>query len=258
MAELNNSYIFRCSNKTEQECFDRHLFGELEKLSRRILEIKTGDTLFLYNVDTSLLYGVFTASSDGKKDIQSDAWKGKFPWQVAVSMTKDYEPLHKSEIDHLIQMTSTFSKFHPLMRVDASTTRKLITLFKSKDRKKIVQPTSSIKPKGEFRCTDGHWVRSKWEQDLDEWLFDKRICHGYEHHLNLNEEMWCDFFIPKSHTLNTEDVYIELWGQKTKSYLARQAKKRELYAKYELTLIDVYPEDLPHLDERLLPKLQGI
>ena len=80
MAELDYSYIFRCSNKTERECFDRMLFGENKKNSYLVEEVKKGDVLFLYNVDTALMNGPFIAISDGKENIEKEAWKENFPW----------------------------------------------------------------------------------------------------------------------------------------------------------------------------------
>jgi hypothetical protein len=75
---------FVCTNETESECFQRALFGDTKKLWDEIKDVKRGDTLFLYNVDTDVLFGPFTAESDGKLDIEPDAWGGRFPAQVRV------------------------------------------------------------------------------------------------------------------------------------------------------------------------------
>jgi hypothetical protein len=79
-----NGYIFTCTNKTEQECFDRMLFSINKIYAEKALQVKKGDIFFLLNLDTDILYGPFTAESDGKKDIVPEAWGGKYPYQVSV------------------------------------------------------------------------------------------------------------------------------------------------------------------------------
>jgi hypothetical protein len=85
---------FICTNETEAECFQRALFGDTMKFWDEIKDVKKGDILFLYNVQTDVLFGPFTAESDGKRDIEPDAWGGRFPAQVrvgwkAISMIKN-------------------------------------------------------------------------------------------------------------------------------------------------------------------------
>ena len=45
-----------------------------------------------------------------------------------------------------------------------------------------MMPDSDYRKKREpvYRCDDGHYVRSKNEQLVDNWLYYHRICHGYE------------------------------------------------------------------------------
>jgi DNA modification methylase len=45
--------------------------------------------MFLNNLDTDSLYGVFEAVSDSGFNIKSDAWKGKYPYQVKVKVLGD-------------------------------------------------------------------------------------------------------------------------------------------------------------------------
>lgn len=77
-------YIFACTNKTEQECFEHMLFSTNKLYADNILRVKRGDSLFLFNMDKDVLYGTFKAKSDGKKDIVPEAWGGKYPYQVEV------------------------------------------------------------------------------------------------------------------------------------------------------------------------------
>src|SRR6185436_17428615 len=84
-AEQTAGYIFACTSKSEQECFDRLLFATSRVYGESVLKIKKGDTLFLLNLDTDTLYGTFSAKSAGAKNIVPEAWNGKYPYQVQVS-----------------------------------------------------------------------------------------------------------------------------------------------------------------------------
>jgi DNA modification methylase len=78
-------HIFACTGKTESECLDRMMFATGRLYGERVLAVKKGDPLFLINLDTDTIHGAFLAKSDGKKDIEPDAWKGRYPYQVKVT-----------------------------------------------------------------------------------------------------------------------------------------------------------------------------
>lgn len=80
-----NGYIFACTGKSEQECFDRMLFATSRLYGENVLKIKKGDLLFLLNLGTDTLYGTFHAKSNGTRDLVPEAWKGRYPYQVQVS-----------------------------------------------------------------------------------------------------------------------------------------------------------------------------
>src|SRR5215218_1473183 len=82
---MDVGYIFACTSKSEQECFDRMLFATGRVYGESVLKIKKGDMLFLLNLDTDTLHGTFRAKSAGAKDIVPNAWKGRYPYQVQVS-----------------------------------------------------------------------------------------------------------------------------------------------------------------------------
>lgn len=76
--------IFTCTDKTEKECLDRMLFATNKIYEEKALKVKSGDVLFLLNLDSDVLYGPFKAKSDGRKGIVPDAWNGRYPYQVEV------------------------------------------------------------------------------------------------------------------------------------------------------------------------------
>lgn len=98
------------------------------------------------------------------------------------------------------------------------------------------------------RATDGHWVRSKAEALIDNWLYMSGLVHAYERQLPVEEELYCDFYIPAG------KVYIEFWGlENDPKYAARKKAKLEIYKKYGFNLIELNDEHVRNLDD-LLPK----
>lgn len=99
------------------------------------------------------------------------------------------------------------------------------------------------------RATDGHFVRSKAEMLIDNWLYMAEIVHAYERKLPIEENVYSDFYIP------TGKVYIEFWGyENNQKYLARKKAKQEIYKKYGFNLIELTDEEVYNLDD-ILPRL---
>ena len=99
------------------------------------------------------------------------------------------------------------------------------------------------------RSADGHFVRSKAEMIIDNWLYMAEIVHAYERKLPIEEDVYCDFYIP------TGRVYIEYWGlENDPKYLLRKEKKLEIYKKYGFNLIELNDEDVQNLDD-ILPRM---
>jgi very-short-patch-repair endonuclease len=99
------------------------------------------------------------------------------------------------------------------------------------------------------RATDGHYVRSKAEMLIDNWLYMAEIVHAYQRKLPIEENVYCDFYIP------TGKVYIEYWGgDNDLRYLARKQKKLAVYEKHGFKLIELHDTDVQNLDD-ILPRL---
>lgn len=104
--------------------------------------------------------------------------------------------------------------------------------------------------KAKHRTTDGHKVRSKSEIIIDNWLYMAEIVHAYERKLPVEEELYCDFYLPVG------KVYIEYWGyENNEKYLARKKIKQEVYQKYDFNLIELDESDIQNLDDVLPRKL---
>lgn len=93
----------------------------------------------------------------------------------------------------------------------------------------------------------GHMVRSRAEVLIDNWLYMQGIVHAYERRLPIEEECYCDFYLPGG-----KGVYIEYWGRESDAkYRERQTAKRAIYAKHNLRLIELGDPDIERLDDTL-------
>jgi len=57
------------------------------------MRVKKRDFLFLWNLDSDLLYGVFRAATDAQFNLVPEAWEGKYPYQVKVEPIGKIIPL---------------------------------------------------------------------------------------------------------------------------------------------------------------------
>ncbi|MCW4047585.1 MAG: DNA methyltransferase [Candidatus Bathyarchaeota archaeon] len=88
-----NGFIFACTNSTQNECFERLLFGNAKPNGAVAIRVKQGDFLFLLNLEADLLYGIFRATTEGKLNIVPEAWSGNYPYQVRVEPIGKIVPL---------------------------------------------------------------------------------------------------------------------------------------------------------------------
>src|SRR5579862_2210410 len=84
-----SAFIFICDSITEQECLDRMLFGTnpSDVHLRHYSKMSPGDAVFLYNLDSGILRGPFSALTRCTLNIEPTAWRKSnrsFPWQVRV------------------------------------------------------------------------------------------------------------------------------------------------------------------------------
>jgi hypothetical protein len=93
-------------------------------------------------------------------------------------------------------------------------------------------------------------VRSRAEAMIDAWLYENRIVHAYERLVRVEQQMYCDFYLPEY------DLYIEFWGlENNPKYKARKDKKLEIYRTNELRLIEIKDDHINNLDDYLMGQL---
>jgi len=102
-----------------------------------------------------------------------------------------------------------------------------------------------------YRATDGHYVRSKGEMSIDNWLYYSKVIHAYERKLPIiDEDIISDFYIPSG------NVYIEYWGMSNDPvYATRKAKKLETYRRNNYRLIELTDKEIENLDDILTRRL---
>jgi hypothetical protein len=106
------------------------------------------------------------------------------------------------------------------------------------------------------RTIDGHYVRSKAEMLIDNWLYQYGLVHAYERKLPIDEDVYCDFYIPSGNG-RPQAVYIEFWGlENDPKYNERKNKKIEIYRREGLSLIELTDADLQNIDDILAKKLR--
>ena len=86
MKDIPPCFFAICTNKTENECIKKGLFGDKESRLQYLKSIKKGDFGFLLNITKNQLLGIFAAESKVRLNIGPNAWEGNFPAQVKVKL----------------------------------------------------------------------------------------------------------------------------------------------------------------------------
>ena len=106
-----------------------------------------------------------------------------------------------------------------------------------------------------FRCKDGHYVRSKAEKMIDDYLFDKRIIHVYEKKVineEKDEEYYPDFYLLLNVNNQEIGVYLEFFGlEDDEKYMATEKKKLDYYKKKKFNVIEVRDKNTGNLEDYL-------
>lgn len=131
------------------------------------------------------------------------------------------------------------------------------TAYLSIPKNTSIPEEAADKPKGfrekfppTIRTADGHMVRSRGEAMIDDYFYRHNIVHAYEPLVPVEEEMYCDFLLPKYR------LYIEYWGlENNPKYKARKTRKLEIYRQNELKLIEIADKDINNLEDYLTGQL---
>jgi len=116
---------------------------------------------------------------------------------------------------------------------------------KENSKRKDKQEIEKEKKVGYLRSLDGHFVKSDGERMVDDILYNADILHVYQKRvIDITERIvTCDWFIPVIN--KSTGIYIEYWGMENDiDYDDNKREKQELYAKHNLKLIEINPNDI--------------
>lgn len=249
-------FIFECDNVTQIECINKELFG-----SNLVwpLKVNEEDLCFLYNYETNLIFGVWKALSKGKKDIDPNAWLGKFRYQVKVKKcSNEYIEMPKNLLFKYVVNPNgrVMNEIYGDRAEDFYQYIAKTYYDKIEFGKEVNQDEKDFRDKypAEWICSDRHPVRSKNEMIIDEWLSKNHIQHDYEKLIPIPEGISPDFTV---YDKQGRPVYIEYWGiVDDPKYNERMKKKYDIYSKYSFPLIGMTPENLKKLDFYLFAELR--
>ncbi|MCO5562557.1 hypothetical protein L7F22_016185 [Adiantum nelumboides] len=123
--------VFLCSSSTLRECFRFRVFG-LPAAQREVVErVVPGTKLFLFNVDTKELFGVFDAASRGGLNLVPEAFldsKGIYEAQVRFNILRECLPLADDIVNDVLRENfSQRGKFD--CKLSADQVLKILQLF---------------------------------------------------------------------------------------------------------------------------------
>jgi hypothetical protein len=102
------------------------------------------------------------------------------------------------------------------------------------------------------RTADGHYVRSKGELIIDNWLYIAGLVHAYERKLPIDDEVYSNFYLPQG------KVYIQFWGSDLGPIdTVTRAEKLAAYRSHNFNLIEIEADQIDELDQRLPQALRN-
>lgn len=94
--DKKRGFILACTNKSYDDCLKNLIFCSNKVYGYKVMSVRKGDFLFLYNLDTDILYGVFEAITDGYYEKNSPFLNGKYPYMVKVQPINEIYKLEKA------------------------------------------------------------------------------------------------------------------------------------------------------------------
>lgn len=249
--------IFLCNKETMAECLAKELFGSSASYAKTV---RKGDILLLYNKTERILYGVWVAASN-QGTFDSRAWGGGYPNQVRVAQASaKILRLPQYCFGHLLGdgegwgKAVTGSKGHNLLQYFA---------FEYQGTLGLGVPLQDIernyreKHSAQFKCTDGHRVRLKEEQLIDNWLSRLKIPHAYEILIAIPPAQLVPAFVV--HKPTGEMICIEfVGGSGDPSLEARRRRNNGIYSEQKLPVVALSEADVKSLDECLGSRLRQL
>ncbi|MCX6163349.1 MAG: hypothetical protein NTU73_00550 [Ignavibacteriae bacterium] len=250
-----------CNKNTYEECLEKKLFGN-KFYKKKVERIIPKDIFFLHNYDDNTIEGPFYAVSNGQENIDKNAWGGRFPYQVRIKPKNNtvkftLDAFKKFGVEYQTGFMDHFTFEIP--EYIGKELMKNIGQIKFQDDKKeyeiidtgITDTDIRLKYPAKYRTDDGHYVRSKNEVIVDNWLYRNYVTHCYEK-LVPGEKMLSDFFIKKDNI----EVYIEVWGLDDPAYKNRKNEKINIYKNKSLKLINLDENCIMNIDDIMTKEMK--
>ncbi len=91
-----HGFIFACTEKSEAEFLEKLIFATNKIYAYKVFAIRKGDFVFLYNLDTDIIYGTFRAKTDGLYDKNLSIFNGRYPYYVEVEPENEIQKLRNA------------------------------------------------------------------------------------------------------------------------------------------------------------------
>ncbi|KAL5750272.1 hypothetical protein ACOSP7_024875 [Xanthoceras sorbifolium] len=113
MMAKGTGMIFMCNSKTKKDCYHYKVLGLPASKRDAVLKICEGMKLFLFDIDSKLMFGIYKAAGPGGYNIEPKAFKSAFPSQVRFTVQEDCAPLPEKEFKKIIKDNYySKNKFH--------------------------------------------------------------------------------------------------------------------------------------------------
>ena len=92
---MYSGYVLFCGKTALGQCLSKRLYTCADSFKDEVTTIKRGSVLFIFNPETRILVGPFTAASEGAKRIETGTWNSKIDEHSASENIKlEWEDLH--------------------------------------------------------------------------------------------------------------------------------------------------------------------
>ena len=147
MKNITPCFFMLCTDRTENECLEKGLFGDRESHLPHLKSIKKGDIGFLLNVSKDQLLGIFTAEGEAKLNIDPNAWGGNFPAQVKVKLLGELQRIKEAtdKLEKIIELKEIKRDPYPYKVPSKNTygpeiTEKVLSLFDTSELQRAAIP----------------------------------------------------------------------------------------------------------------------
>jgi DNA modification methylase len=90
-------FILVCTDKSEKTMLDNLVFPQSVVYGYKVFAINPEDYIFLYNLDTDTLHGVFVAVTEGRYEPNLSLFNGKYPYYVKVKVAGEIKQLKNTK-----------------------------------------------------------------------------------------------------------------------------------------------------------------